>query len=102
MTQNRQQPRKRGPGRPFEPGNRANPGGRPKAVADVREAAKQHTQAAITALVQALDDPKAKVAAATALLDRAWGRPAQHVEVDGTLSLGIAAALEAMRARRNT
>ena len=39
--------------------------------------ARQHTDRAIETLVTALDDPKTAVAAATALLDRGWGRPAQ-------------------------
>jgi hypothetical protein len=70
-------------GRPFERGRSGNPGGRPKAVVDVQALAREHTTAAIQTLVAALKDPRHKVAAATALLDRGWGKPqitvhAQH------------------------
>jgi hypothetical protein len=63
----------------FQPGQSGNPGGRPKAEAKVKALAQQHTEAAINALVESLADPKARVAAATALLDRAWGKPAQAI-----------------------
>ena len=65
----------------FVAGVSGNPGGRPKELAGVRELAAQHTEAAVAALVRALDDPKTSVAAAVALLDRAWGRPQQAIEL---------------------
>ena len=63
-------------------GTSGNPGGRPKAELDVQELARAHTPDAIAALVAALTSPRERVAAATALLDRAWGRPTQHVGGD--------------------
>lgn len=69
-------------GRPFAPGQSGNPGGRPRTLIDVQELARQHTEQAIRTLVQALDDPKLRVQAACALLDRGWGRPVQSVEID--------------------
>ena len=46
--------------------------------------ARDHTQAAIEALVSVLDDKKApasaRVQAASAVLDRGWGRPTQNIE----------------------
>ena len=65
----------------FVAGVSGNPGGRPKELAGIRELAAQHTEAAISALAKALDDPKTSVAAAVALLDRAWGRPQQAIEL---------------------
>jgi hypothetical protein len=82
-------------GRGFMPGRSGNPGGRPKAVINVQELARQHTEQAVRALVEALRDPRHKVAAACALLDRAWGKPqiSVHSEVSvNTLHL-VAARL---------
>ena len=66
----------------FTPGRSGNPGGRPRAVLDVQELARARTAEAIAALVEALADPKHKVAAAVALLDRGWGRPVQAISGD--------------------
>ena len=73
--------KRRGPGKPFQPGQSGNPGGRSKDNADVKALAREHTCAAIERLSFWLgsDNPKASVSAATALLDRAWGRPAQAI-----------------------
>lgn len=74
-----------GPGRPFPKGVSGNPGGRPKEVAEVRALAKEHSAMAVTTLADIAGDeqvdPRARVAAATALLDRGWGRPSQDIQV---------------------
>ena len=58
----------------------ANPGGRPKGpVADIAALAREYGPHAIATLVKCLSDPKHRVAAATALLDRGYGRPHQTV-----------------------
>ena len=62
-------------GRPFKKGESGNPSGRPKALGEITELARQHSPAAIAALVKALDDPERAIPAAIALLDRAWGKP---------------------------
>lgn len=65
----------------FQKGKSGNPGGRPKENAEVKELARAHTTAAIERLAywMASSEPKASVAAALALLDRAWGKPTQPV-----------------------
>lgn len=65
----------------FQPGRSGNPGGRPKEHAEVKEMARAHTAAAIERLAFWLmsDEPKASIAAATALLDRAWGKATQAI-----------------------
>jgi hypothetical protein len=54
----------------------------------VRQASRALTQRAIATLAAALDapDPRARIAAAVALLDRAWGRPAQAITADVAVS----------------
>lgn len=79
---------KRGPKGPhsgnFKPGQSGNPGGRPKAPKeslDIKALAKSFSKEAIEALRLALQMPRERVAAATALLDRGWGRPQQTLNV---------------------
>lgn len=69
-------------GRPFPKGQSPNPAGRPKAALNVQELARTHTEAAINTLADCLRDPKLKVQAAEALLNRAWGRPLQALSLE--------------------
>jgi HEAT repeat protein len=62
---------------PYKPGESGNPSGRPKTDFRVKELAREYTEQAITALVDALADERTRVAAAIALLDRGYGKPAQ-------------------------
>jgi hypothetical protein len=66
-----------------------NRGGRPKAVLNVQELARSYTEQAVHALVEALADPRLKVQAAVAILDRAWGRPVQAIAAENGASLSI-------------
>jgi len=78
----------------FIKGQSGNPSGRPKNTHDVRVLAKRYTQEALEKLVEWMrsDNPKASVAAAMAILDRAHGKPAQTVQVadESGLPLGMA------------
>lgn len=59
---------------PFKPGQSGNPGGRPKGIAAI---AREHTDRAIEVLVEGMEsgDERVKQAAASAILDRGWGKP---------------------------
>jgi hypothetical protein len=72
----------RGRGRPFRKGQSGNPGGRPKGDGEIRELARQHTALALRTLSEIADhgeNESARVAAANALLDRGYGKPAVPV-----------------------
>lgn len=71
----------------FVKGQSGNPSGRPKEDATLKEAARAHTEAAINTLATVMADkdvaPAARVSAACALLDRAYGKPMQSTELTG-------------------
>jgi len=73
------------PGRPFQPGQSGNPGGRPKGIAAI---ARQHTDKAQEVLTNAMNDPDARVrvAAAKEILDRGYGKaPVFTADLTGKL-----------------
>jgi hypothetical protein len=72
-----------------------NPLGRPKqpkSVREVRELARQHTVQMVEVLARVANNPKsppaARQAAASSLLDRAWGKPAS-LDLEGAEQLVI-------------
>jgi hypothetical protein len=72
-----------------------NPKGRPKqpkTVKEVRELARQHTVQMVEVLARVANNPKsppaARQAAASSLLDRAWGKPASF-DLEGAEQLVI-------------
>lgn len=85
--------RVKGPNRTsFRPGESGNPGGRPKELAEVRALAQAYTLDAIDCLADIItysDDDAARRAAAVALLERAWGKPDQRVDLSGDVSIQI-------------
>ena len=74
----------------FQKGKSGNPGGRSERVGPngetVAQLARVHTAAAIDTLVEVCTgkvyEPKDRVAAANALLDRGWGKPKESVDLD--------------------
>jgi hypothetical protein len=58
-----------------------------KNLTDIRSLARGHTEGALATLASIMHSaeapPAARVAAANALLDRGWGKPAQPVDGDG-------------------
>jgi hypothetical protein len=68
----------------FVKGRSGNPGGRPKAVEDVRKLAQEQTRKAIERLAELMDDPcgRTAVAACIAILDRGWGKATQPLSND--------------------
>ncbi len=77
------QARRKTPRTAWKKGQSGNPGGRPKEVKEVKMLARQHTKEALEILVEMMKNgspDRTRVAAAEALLDRAWGRPTQALD----------------------
>jgi hypothetical protein len=95
LAQNREKPKKKkkgGKGRPFGPGNRANPGGRPKsqeANEIIRAMFKEQGEKVVKNLYALCygKDKRLRLAAITAVLDRVLGRPLQAIEHSGGLDI---------------
>ena len=66
-------------------GMSGNPGGRPKLELSIRELAQQHSMEALETLVHVMRTGRRgeQVVAANAILDRAYGKPTQSVEMSG-------------------
>jgi hypothetical protein len=62
-----------------------NPGGRPKLELSIRELAQQHSMEALETLVHVMRTGRRgeQIVAANAILDRAYGKPTQSVEMSG-------------------
>jgi hypothetical protein len=69
----------------FKPGVSGNPGGQTKAARAVAHAARERTTDAVHILAAICSDctapAAARVAAAVAILDRAWGKPRRRRDV---------------------
>src|SRR5215469_4690853 len=75
----------------FRRGESGNYKGRPKGslTADIQALAREHGALAIATLVKCLSDPRHRVAAAQALLDRGYGRPQQTITGDAGKPVAI-------------
>ena len=62
-----------------------NPGGRPKLEVSIRELAQQHGMEALETLVHVMRTGRRgeQIVAANAILDRAYGKPSQSIEMSG-------------------
>jgi hypothetical protein len=71
---------------PWKKGQSGNPNGRRKADILLSELAKVHTEDVVRTLADIVMNknatPSARVAAASELLDRGWGRAPQHIELN--------------------
>jgi hypothetical protein len=77
-------------GRGWSPGRSGNPKGRPKSPVDIAALAREHGPRCIQVAAELLEnpDPRIRLAALVALLDRGFGRPAPAVmAADNALSL---------------
>lgn len=70
----------------FPQGNTGNPKGRPKEIKELKALAREHTKLALDVLVEIAGDTTAqhgaRVTAASAILDRGYGKPTQHIEAN--------------------
>lgn len=91
----------------WKKGQSGNPTGRPKIPDDVKETFRALTTDAANALASIVRDddapPAARVAAATTILDRGWGKPQQDITVkhdplDGIDTTGLLALAGAITA----
>ncbi len=74
------------------PGAGRKPGVPNKAQKLLREAAQKYTKDALETLKDVMlnsDSPAARVQAASQLLDRAHGKPSQHVEMDADIKQDV-------------
>ena len=78
-------------GRPFEKGRSGNPGGRPRFPDEFREMARASSDAAFRVIIELMvstkTPPSVRLAAANAVLDRAYGRPTIPVTTNFTTQI---------------
>jgi hypothetical protein len=99
-------PENRPPSGQFQKGRSGNPGGRPKVEGGIRELAREHGPDAIRRLVQLMysRNERVAVAACGVILDRAYGRAPQALQLDADVGFrgsGLLAALAALNEREN-
>jgi hypothetical protein len=85
-------------------GSSPNPGGRPKIIEEIKTLAREYTETAIDTLVHIAENGKqesARVAAASALLDRGWGKPMQPVSGEHVVTTHVSLAERRERALKH-
>jgi hypothetical protein len=90
MSANTEKQRRRGRGRPWQPGQSGNPHGRPKVEGEIRELARTYGPEALAKLVTLMrsgETQRIQSEAAQALLDRGYGRAPQGLELEITAKL---------------
>lgn len=85
--------------KPFEAGKSGNPGGRPKVPPHIKEMARALTEEAINTAAEIMRNPQetgsARMTAVNAILDRAYGKPAQAItgeDGEGPVELSLMVA----------
>ena len=96
-------PQKARPAHLFKPGQSGNPGGQPKAYAEVRKLLDSGVMAAAETMLRLASDedgdPKVRMAAAKDILDRTLGKAKESIEHSTDANGVLAAVIEAMRSR---
>ena len=82
-------------GRPFTKGQSGNPSGRARGI---EARAREYTEEALQALVAALHNPRERVSAAIALLDRGWGKPQVNIKSEHDVNMLHLLAAQAISA----